>query len=260
MVLAVDIGNTNIVLGCFEEERLHFQGRLATDRQATELEYMVRIRNLCKLSGLTLSDFDAAIICSVVPQVGGKIRSALEQLVGKNVMMIGPGLKTGLKINIDNPAQLGADRVADAVGALSAYPVPLITIDMGTATTIGVVDEHQTFIGGMIVPGVMVSLNSLSSGTSQLPQISLEPPKQPIGRNTVDCMRSGIIYHNAAGVDGMIDRIEEQLGQKCAVVVTGGLAGAVIPYCRHEMIYDENLLLKGMMVIYNKNKRKKKRT
>ena len=172
-----------------------------------------------------------------------------------SVMVVGPGLKTGLKINIDNPAQLGADRVADAVAAVNEYPVPLITIDMGTATTIGVVDENRTFIGGMIVPGVMVSLNALSGGTSQLPQISLEPPKKPIGRNTVDCMRSGIIYHNAAGVDGMVGRIEEQLGRKCTVVVTGGLAPAIIPYCKHDLIYDGDLLLKGLMVIYNKNKR-----
>ena len=255
MVLAVDIGNTNIVLGCFEGEALRSLGRLATDRGATELEYTVQIRNLLKFNGITGASFEGAIICSVVPAVTGNMRLALETLVGRNVMVVGPGLKTGLKINIDNPGQLGADRVADAVAAVSQYPVPLITIDMGTATTIGVVDESKTFIGGMIVPGVMVSLNALAGGTSQLPHISLEPPKKPIGRNTVDCMRSGIGYHNAAGVDGMISRIEEQLGKKCSVVVTGGLSSSIIPYCRHEMIYDEDLLLKGLMVIYKKNKR-----
>ena len=256
MVLAVDIGNTNIVLGCFEGESLRFLGRLATDRSATELEYMVRVRNLLKLNEMSAHQFEGAIICSVVPSVTGAMRLALQTLMEGRVMVVGPGLKTGLKINIDNPAQLGADRVADAVGAVSRYPVPLITIDMGTATTIGVVDETGSFIGGMIVPGVLVSLNALSGGTSQLPHISLEPPKMPIGRNTVDCMRSGIIYHNAAGVDGMIRRIEQQLGKKCTVVVTGGLASSVIPYCEHEMIYDRDLLLKGLMAIYYKNKRK----
>ena len=255
MVLAVDIGNTNIVLGCFEGGNMRALGRLATDRGATDLEYTVQIRNLLKLNGLSPAELEGAIICSVVPAVTGNMREAVQTLVGRNVMVVGPGLKTGLKINIDNPAQLGADRVADAVAAVNEYPVPLITIDMGTATTIGVVDENRTFIGGMIVPGVMVSLNALSGGTSQLPQISLEPPKKPIGRNTVDCMRSGIIYHNAAGVDGMVGRIEEQLGRKCTVVVTGGLAPAIIPYCKHDLIYDGDLLLKGLMVIYNKNKR-----
>lgn len=256
MVLAVDIGNTNVVLGCFEREEIRFLGRLATDRGATELDYTVQIRNLLKLNDMSGASFEGAIICSVVPVVAGNMKEAVQLLVKKNVMVVGPGLKTGLKIAIDNPGALGADRVADAVGAVSQYPLPLITIDMGTATTIGVVDETKRFIGGMIVPGVMVSLNALSGGTSQLPHIALEPPKQPIGRNTVDCMRSGIVYHNAAGVDGMISRIEEQLGRQCTVVVTGGLSSSIIPYCKHEMIYDPDLLLKGMMVIYHKNKRK----
>ena len=256
MVLAVDIGNTNIVVGCFDDNGMRMIGRLATDRRATELEYTVQLRNLMKLNGMTVDGFEGAIICSVVPVVTGNIRQAVETFVERNIVVVGPGLKTGLKINIDNPSVLGADRVADAVAAIHEYPVPLITVDMGTATTIGVVDETKTFIGGMIVPGVMVSLNALSGGTSQLPHIALEPPKEPVGRNTVDCMRSGIVYHNAAGVDGMISRIEEQLGQKCTVVVTGGLSGAITPYCRHEMIYDPDLLLKGLMIIYRKNRKK----
>ena len=257
MVLAVDIGNTNVVVGCFIGEEIRSLGRLATNRGATELEYSVQIRNLLKLSGMTPEGFGGAIVCSVVPAVTDVMREAVKLLTGKPVMVVGPGLKTGLKINIDNPAQLGADRVADAVAAMNEYPLPLITIDMGTATTIGVVDETGTFIGGMIVPGVMVSLNALSGGASQLPHIALEPPKQPIGRNTVDCMRSGIIYHNAAGVDGMISRIKGQLGRPCTVVVTGGLSSAIIPYCTHEMIYDPDLLLKGLRMIYRKNSGKR---
>lgn len=256
MVLAVDIGNTNIVVGCFDDSGMKMLGRLATDRRATELEYTVQLRNLMKLNGMTPGQMEGAVLCSVVPAVGASMKLALEPFVGRNIVAVGPGIKTGLKINIDNPGALGADRVADAVAAVSEYPLPLITVDMGTATTVGVVDETATFIGGMIVPGVMVSLNALSGGTSQLPHISLEPPKEPIGRNTVDCMRSGIVYHNAAGVDGMIRRIEAQLGKKCTVVVTGGLAGAITPYCTHEMIYDPDLLLKGLMVIYRKNRRK----
>lgn len=256
MVLAVDIGNTNVVIGVFQGEKIRSLGRLATDRGATELEYAIQIRNLFALNGIAPEQIQGAILCSVVPAVTGCMKEAVEALVSGQVMVVGPGLKTGLKINIDNPAQLGADRVADAVAAAEHYPLPLITIDMGTATTIGVVDEGKTFVGGMIVPGVMVSLNALAGGTSQLPQISLEPPRQPIGRNTVDCMRSGIVYHNAAGVDGMIRRIEEQLGKACTVVVTGGLSPAIVPYCSHEMIYDGDLLLKGLKIIYEKNRRK----
>ncbi len=255
MVLTVDIGNTNIVVGLFEGERLLFLDRLATDRYATEFEYLVRVRSLLKFHGLQTAPLEGAIICSVVPIVTQAIRPAVEQLIGKRALVVGPGLKTGLNIQIDNPAALGADRVADAVAAVQEYPCPLITIDMGTATTLGVVDGNKTFIGGMIVPGVLVSLNSLSGGAAQLPHISLDPPKQAIGRNTVDCMRSGIIYHNAAGVDGMIDRIEAELGQKCTVVMTGGLSGVIAPHCRHEVILDDQLLLKGLLLLYQKNKK-----
>ncbi len=253
MVLAVDIGNTNIVVGAFEGERFLFLDRLATDRGATEFEYLVRIRSLLKFHNLQSTPLEGSILCSVVPMVAQNVRPALEALTGKRVIVVGPGLKTGLIIHIDNPAALGADRVADAVAAIHEYPCPLITIDMGTATTVGVVDEHRTFIGGMIVPGVLVSLNSLSGGAAQLPHISLDPPKHAIGKNTVDCMRSGIIYHNAAGVDGMIDRIEAELGQKCTVIMTGGLSGVIAPHCRHEAILDGELLLKGLMILYKKN-------
>lgn len=255
MILAVDIGNTNIVLGCIEGEHILFLERMATDRGATPMEYLVRIRSVLKFRGIGEKALEGAIICSVVPMVTGCVRSAVELLTGKKPVVVGPGIKTGLRISIDNPGALGADRVADAVAAVNNYPVPLITIDMGTATTVGVVDETKTFIGGMIVPGVMVSLNALAGGTAQLPHISLDPPREAIGRNTMDCMRNGIIYHNAAGVDGMIDRIEQQLGKKCTVVMTGGLSAVIAPHCRHEMIVDPELLLKGLMILYRKNSR-----
>lgn len=256
MILAVDIGNTNVVLGCIEGEQILFLERMATDRGATDMEYLVRIRSVLKYREIDPKKLEGAIICSVVPIVTMNVRPAVEQLTGKKAVVVGPGIKTGLRISIDNPGALGADRVADAVAAVHHYPVPLITIDMGTATTVGVVDETRTFIGGMIVPGVMVSLNALAGGTAQLPHISLEPPEKAIGRNTVDCMRNGIIYHNAAGVDGMIQRIEEQLGQKCTVVMTGGLSAVIGPHCKHDMIIDPELLLKGLMILYRKNARK----
>ena len=253
MILAVDIGNTNVVLGCMEDDKILFLERMATDRRATDMEYLVRIRSVLKYRDIDPAKLEGAIICSVVPIVTMNIRPAVEQLIGKQAVVVGPGLKTGLRINIDNPGALGADRVADAVAAVNLYPVPLITIDMGTATTVGVVDETKTFIGGMIVPGVMVSLNALAGGTAQLPHISLDPPKHAIGRNTVECMQNGIIYHNAAGVDGMIERIEAQMGQKCTVVITGGLSTVIAPHCKHEMIHDPELLLKGLMILDRKN-------
>ena len=255
MILAVDIGNTNVVLGCMEDGKILFLERMATDRRATDMEYLVRIRSVLKYRDIDPGKLEGAIICSVVPIVTMNIRPAVEQLTGKQAVVVGPGLKTGLRINIDNPGSLGADRVADAVAAVNLYPVPLITIDMGTATTVGVVDETKTFIGGMIVPGVMVSLNALAGGTAQLPHISLDPPKHAIGRNTVECMQNGIIYHNASGVDGMIERIEAQLGKKCTVVITGGLSTVIAPHCKHEMIHDPELLLKGLMILYRKNAR-----
>lgn len=255
MILAVDIGNTNVVLGAIEGENILFLERMATDRAATETEYLVRIRSVLKFRGIDPASLEGAVICSVVPMVTMSLRPAVELLMGKTALVVGPGIKTGLRISIDNPGALGADRVADAVAAVNLYPVPLITIDMGTATTVGVVDETKTFIGGMIVPGIMVSLNALAGGTAQLPHISLDPPEKAIGRNTVDCMRNGIIYHNAAGVDGMIERIEAQLGKKCTVVMTGGLSSVIAPHCRHEMIVDPELLLKGLMILYRKNKR-----
>ena len=255
MILAVDIGNTNIVLGTIEGEQILFLERMATDRSATETEYLVRIRSVLLFRGIRPEELEGAVLCSVVPIVTMNVRPAVEQLTGKRAVLVGPGIKTGLRINIDNPGTLGADRVADAVAAVHHYPVPLITIDMGTATTVGVVDENKTFIGGMIVPGVMVSLNALAGGTAQLPHISLDPPKHAIGRNTIECMQNGIIYHNAAGVDGMIERIEQQLGKKCTVVITGGLSTVIAPHCKHEMIHDPELLLKGLMILYRKNAR-----
>ena len=253
MILAVDIGNTNVVLGCMEDDKILFLERMATDRRATDMEYLVRIRSVLKYRDIDPAKLEGAIICSVVPIVTMHVRPAVEQLTGKRAVVVGPGIKTGLRINIDNPGALGADRVADAVAAINHYPVPLITIDMGTATTISVVDKNKNFIGGVIMPGLRISAEALTSRTSQLPQISLDPPKKAIGRNTVDCMRSGLIFGCAATIDGILDHIEAELGYACTVVSTGGLSRIVTPFCKHKIIADEQLLLKGLMILYYKN-------
>ena len=253
MVLAADIGNSNVVIGCFEGDQILFTERLSTNRNSTAMEYVVLIKTVLELNGFAGKTFEGGIISSVVPVVTNAMKDALGRLIGKPPMIIGPGLKTGLKIRIDNAAQLGSDRVTDAVGAVEQYPCPLIIIDMGTATTISVVDREQNFIGGLIMPGLRISSEALTKRGSQLPQISLDPPKKSIGKNTVDAMRSGIIMGTASTVDGLIDRIQEELGYPCTVVATGGNSRVVIPFCKHEIIWDDQLLLKGLMYIYYKN-------
>lgn len=254
MILAIDIGNTNVVLGCFEDNKILFTERISTNQQYTALEYIVSIKSVLELNGIEGSSFEGCIISSVVPSVTMTVKSALERLTNAKIMIVGPGIKTGLRIKLDNPAQLGSDRVADAVAGINLYPVPLIIVDMGTATTVSVIDGDKNYLGGMIIPGLRVSLESLTMRTSQLPKIGLEPPKKLIGANTVECMKSGIIYYSAAGIDGVTQRIEEEIGEKCTVVSTGGLANRIIPHCKRDIIIDEELLLKGLMIIYNKNK------
>ena len=255
MVLAVDVGNSNVVVGCFEEEEILFVERLSTNRHSTALEYAVLIKTVLELNGCAGAAFEGGIVSSVVPSVTNMVKDAIRKLTGRQPLVVGPGLKTGLKIRLDNPAQLGSDRVADAVAAIAEYPCPLITIDMGTATTISVVDKDKNFIGGLIMPGLRISMDALTKGTSQLPQISLESPKKAIGRNTVECMRSGLVLGTAATIDGILDRIEEELGYPCTVISTGGLSHIVTPHCRRSIIHDDQLLLKGMMLLYRKNAR-----
>ena len=253
MILAIDIGNTNIVLGCIDREKTYFIERVSTVRTKTELEYAIDIKNVLDIYHIKRGDVEGAIISSVVPQITNLVRLAAETILHKEVMVLGPGLKTGLNILMDQPGQLGADLVADAVAGISEYPVPLIIFDMGTATTVSVVDSQKHYIGGMILPGIQISLDALTARASQLGGISIEAPRRVIGKNTVECMKSGILYSSAASIDGIIDRMEEELGQKATVIATGGLAKKIVPHCRRQVILDEDLLLKGLMVIYEKN-------
>lgn len=254
MILAIDIGNTNIVVGCIDQKKTYFIERLSTVRTKTELEYAVDIKTILDIYHIKRTDLEGCIISSVVPQITNIAKLAVEKILKKEVMVLGPGVKTGLNILMDHPGQLGADLVADAVAGLAEYPVPLIIIDMGTATTVSVVDEKRHYIGGMILPGVQVSLDALTSHASQLSGISIDAPKRIIGKNTIECMKSGVLYSSAGALDGIIDRIEEELGKPATVLATGGLAKKIIPHCRREIILDEDLLLKGLRVIYEKNR------
>ena len=253
MILAIDIGNTNIVVGCIDEEKIYFTERLSTVRTKTELEYAVDLKTVLDIYHIKRTHIEGCIISSVVPQITGIAKLAAEKILKKEVMVLGPGVKTGLNIVMDNPGQLGADLVADAVAGLASYPVPLVVIDMGTATTISVVNSKKQYIGGMIMPGVGISLDALTARASQLSGISIDAPRHIIGKNTIECMKSGVLYSNAAALDGIIDRIEEELGEKTTVIATGGLAKKIVPHCRKKIILDEELLLKGLMLIYRKN-------
>ncbi len=253
MILAIDIGNTNIVLGCFDDDNIILRERISTNHTATVIEYAATIKTAFEMHNIDRSEVTGAIISSVVPAVTGTVKSAIERFLGIKALVVGPGIKTGLSIVIDNPSQLGSDLVVDAVAGLSEYPAPMIIIDMGTATTLSVINSKKEYIGGMIVPGLAISHDALISRTSQLSKIALEKPKKVIGSNTIDCIKSGLLYGNAGMLDGLIERINESLGEKCNVIATGGLSTVVTPLCKNEITVDEDLLLKGLKVIYNKN-------
>lgn len=255
MILAIDVGNTHVVLGTINGGAVESVGRLSTDSVCTEYEYAVMIRDVLSFRHIDAAKLDGAIISSVVPAVTATLRRSIRLLCGRDALVVGAGVKTGLNIRIDDPAQLGADLVVGAVAALDLEAPPLIIIDMGTATTIFAIDSTGAFRGGAILPGVMISMNALSGGTSQLPYINIEAPKKCIGTNTVECMQSGAVYGAASMLDGMVERMEAELGAPASVIATGGLAGCIIPYCKHEIRYEPELLLNGLALIWEKNQK-----
>lgn len=255
MILAIDIGNTNIVLGCMEGKEILKEARMATDILKTSDQYCAELKGMLDLLEIDRSAIEGCIISSVVPPVLNSFRTAIIKLTGKNPLVVGPGIKTGINILLDNPAMAGGDLIVAAVAALAEYQPPLLVIDMGTATTITAIDKKGSFLGGCVCPGVKISAEALSGRTAQLPAVSLEAPKRAIGRNTVDCMQAGLMMGHAAMVDGMVDRMEAELGCKVRVIATGGIARFVIPMCRRQMTYDKDLLLKGLGILYENNKR-----
>ncbi|MCH5185517.1 MAG: type III pantothenate kinase [Oscillospiraceae bacterium] len=258
MVLGVDIGNTNIVVGGLGGGGIKFVSRIATEKSRTEFEYAIMIRGILNMYEINAEETEGAIISSVVPPLTRVMKNAVEMVCGREPLIVGPGIKTGLNIKTDNPAALGSDLVVDAVAALAEYKPPLIVIDMGTATTISVIDGDSGYMGGVIVPGMVISQNALSANTSQLPYIDISGPDRVIGRNTVECMKSGMIYGTASLIDGMTDRIRDELGADACAVATGGLSGMVVPHCRRNIIYDKDLLLKGLYVLFEKNSRERR--
>ena len=244
MLLAIDIGNSNIVIGGIDGDDIRFEARIATDRIKTSDQYGVEIKNMLDLFSVSVEEVEDCIISSVVPPVFNAVCTGVIKLTGLNPMVVGPGIKTGLNIQMDDPASVGSDRIVIAVAALLEYAPPLLLVDQG-----------NTYLGGAIMPGVRVSAEALSSRAAQLPGIQLDRPRRLIGKNTVECMRSGIMYGAAAMLDGMIERMEEELGKPTTVVATGGMAQFVAPLCKREMKVEKDLLLKGLNAIYKKNKK-----
>ena len=255
MILTVDIGNSNVVLGGVEGNRIVFKARIVTDPIKTSDQYCAELKTMLELFGIYPQDIEGSSSASVVPPVLNSFRTAVRKLTGKNCLVVGPGLKTGLNILIDSPAQTGADLVVGAVAALREYRPPLIVVDMGTATTISVLDQNGSLIGGCVCPGVKISLDALTNRTALLPGISLDQPKRAIGRNTIDCMRSGIMLGTACMLDGLIERMENELGMKTTVLLTGGIGKFILPMCQTKMIYEEDLLTKGLAILYQENRR-----
>lgn len=254
MILTIDIGNTNMNIGLFDGENITVTARFATEKQKTDDQFAIDFINVFGINGVDTKKISGGIISSVVPEITSSVKNAVERLTGKKITVLQPGVKTGLNIIIDNPAQLGADLAAGAVGTAEEYPLPAFVIDLGTATKIYAVDKNKGFRGCMIAPGVAISLKALTDTSSLLPTISLEPPKKACGTNTAESMQSGVILGTAAMIDGLLDRFAEELGEPASIIATGGLSSFIAPVCRHNIQYDSTLVLKGLRDIYLKNK------
>ena len=254
MILTVDCGNTHVTLGCVDADmNVTAVSRIPTDQADTEFGYAAKFKQIFDLLGIDISKLRGAIVSCVVPPVADVLSRAVHLLTGHTPLMVGAGIKTGLHLFINDPGTVASDLVAAAVAAKELYPLPCIVVDMGTATTVTAIDERGRFIGGAFYPGADISLTALAQRTALLPHIEIQPPQHAISANTVDCMRSGVLYGHASMIDGMIDRIRQEFGKDLFILATGGMASTVIPLCRHEIHVDEALVLKGLHILYQKN-------
>ena len=254
MILAIDVGNTNIVLGGIVDDQQVFSARLASDRNKTADQYALDIQGILTMHKVRTEAIEGGILSSVVPYLQTVIPNAVKLLTGVDLLVVGPGIKTGLSIRMDNPASVGSDLIVAAVAARAKYKAPIAIVDMGTATTLSVVAKNGNYIGGMIIPGLWTSMNALSAHAAQLPYIDLNGPAKLLGTNTIDCMRSGALIGTAAMLDGLIDRLEEELGESVSPVLTGGVSPLIVPYCRHAFHLEPDILIDGLRILYGKNK------
>lgn len=253
MILTIDIGNTNIALGGFDGDELSFVVRISTETKKTADEYASKILGVLAVRGIGKRSIRGAIISSVVPPLNSVMKDAVNTVWGIDPLIVGPGVKTGINIQCDVPSSVGADLICACAAVKSLYGAPALIVDMGTATKMTVVNTSGAFAGVSIIPGVLMGLDSLSEDTAQLPKVELEAPRTVVGKNTADSMRSGVVFGNAAMIDGMIERINDELGIELPVYATGGVASKIIPHCKHDITADENLVLKGLKIIYDKN-------
>ncbi len=253
MILTIDIGNTNIIVGGIENGRVLFTGRIKTSHKLTTEDVTYKIKSILKQNEAPKAE--GGIVSSVVPYLTGKAEKAIRQLTGKKALTVGKNVDLGIEILMDNPNKVGADMLVDAIGAMQKYNPPFLIFDLGTASTCSVIDKEGRYVGTVIAPGVYISMNAMSERCAKLPRIKLENPGSIISKNTKQSMRSGIIYGNAAMMDGIADRIFDELGYEAKIIATGGISRVIIPYCRHNMEYDPDLMLKGLAVLWEKNQK-----
>lgn len=256
-LFAVDIGNTNVTFGVFEDDQLRATGRISTDPDRTADELGLIIDGLLKARGIEPSELHAVSMCSVVPPLTHTVQSAIADLTGINALVVGPGVKTGIRVSYDRTQDVGTDRIADAVAAITLYGKPTVIVDIGTATVFNAVNENGEYIGGAIAPGMRSAAEALYNNTAQLRRVELAAPDAVIGRNTVESMQSGLVLGNVELIEGMVRRFTEELSpdspEDCKIVATGGLAAVIVPLTDVFDFHDPDLTLKGLRLIHEMN-------
>jgi type III pantothenate kinase len=253
MILVVDVGNTNIVLGLYQGRTLTHHWRLSTNRSSTVDEYGILISNLFQLAGVRAEQIEGVILSCVVPPIMSTLEQLFVKYVGKEALVVGPGIKTGLNIRYENPREVGADRIVNAVAGIEQYGTPLVVVDFGTATTFDYIDASGAYLGGAIVPGIGISAEALYQRAAKLPRIELSKPKTVIGRNTVAAMQAGIIFGYAGQVDGIVRRICKEFNVQPRVIATGGLADLIAGESETVEKVDPLLTLEGLRIVYERN-------
>lgn len=253
MLLCTDVGNTNIKFALYNGDKLLMKLRFSTNRSKTADDYAVDLYTIFRINDVDVSEISGSIISSVVPIVTDLLKNAIQTITGIDSLVVGPGIKTGLDIRLDNPGAVGSDIVCMCVAIKELYPCPVIVAGMGTATTILYINESKAYCGGVILPGVQISLDALTAKCALLPSVNFSTPQKAIATNTADCIRSGTFYGNAAMLDGMIDRFEAEAGKKCTLVATGGFAPQIVKFCKKSITVNEDLVLEGLRIIYGKN-------
>jgi type III pantothenate kinase len=255
MLLVVDVGNTQTHFGTYEGGELVEHWRFATVRDSTADEIGAALRNLVELRGVELEQIDSSIVSSTVPQLGPQWLEMTERYLGHEMLVVGPGFKTGMPLRYDNPREIGADRLVNAVAAYERTQGACIVVDFGTAITYDPVSAEGEYLGGIISPGVEISVEALASRAAKLPKVDLEPPRALIGKSTIEAIRSGVIYGFAAMVDGIVGRLLEEMGEETATIATGGLAHHIVPFTERIDEIDDLLTLEGLRILFERNQR-----